>query len=162
MSLRVVAVDLENEAISKTWLELLDHYARDPMGGGIGLSDYAKANLVRELQAQPGFHGALAYSGGEAVGLINCFAGFSTCAAQPLLNIPDLVVRAEARGQGVGQALLDWAAQRALTLGGCKLTLEVLANNAPAMRAYARAGFAPYTLDPAAGQAVFLQKKLAP
>lgn len=60
MSLRVVAVGLENEAISKTWLELLDHYARDPMGGGNGLSDYARQHLVDELKSLPTFHGALA------------------------------------------------------------------------------------------------------
>ena len=38
MTLRVVAVDLEIEAISAAWLDLLDHYACDPMGGGEGLS----------------------------------------------------------------------------------------------------------------------------
>ena len=162
--LRVLPVDLADAAQAAAWLDLLDHYARDPMGGGEPLSAFARAHLVERLQAQIGFHGALAWCEGSTVpiGLINCFAGFSTFAAQPLLNIHDLVVRAEARGQGVGQALLDWAAQRALALGCCKLTLEVLTNNATALRAYARAGFAPYTLDPAAGQAVFLQKKLAP
>ena len=160
MTLRVVAVDLENEAISKIWLELLDHYAHDPMGGGTGLSDYAKTNLVRELKDLPTFHGALAFSGEEAVGLINCFAGFSTFAAKPLLNIHDIVTRADRRGQGVGQALLQWAEQRARQLGCCKLTLEVLSNNTRAMVAYQRAGFAPYVLDPAAGHALFLQKYL--
>ena len=43
VSLRVVAVDLKNEADSTAWLDLLDHYAHDPMGGGTGLSDYARA-----------------------------------------------------------------------------------------------------------------------
>ena len=161
MTLRVVAVDLENEAISKAWLDLLDHYARDPMGGGSGLSDYAKANLVRELQGQPGFHGALAFNGDQAVGLINCFAGFSTFAAKPLLNIHDIVVHAGARGQGIGRTLLGWAEQRARALGCCKLTLEVLSNNTRALAAYERAGFAPYVLDPAAGHALFLQKYLS-
>ena len=160
MTLRLVAVDLKNEADSKAWLALLDHYARDPMGGGSGLSAYAKANLVRELRDLPTFYGALAYSGDEAVGLINCFAGFSTFAAKPLLNIHDIVTRAECRGQGVGQALLQWAEQRARELGCCKLTLEVLSNNTRAMAAYERAGFAPYVLDPAAGHALFLQKSL--
>lgn len=160
MTLRAVAVDLKNEADSKAWLALLDHYARDPMGGGAGLSEYAKAHLVRELQDLPTFHGALAWRGDEAVGLINCFAGFSTFAAKPLLNIHDIVTRAECRGQGVGQALLQWAEQRARELGCCKLTLEVLSNNTRAMAAYQRAGFAPYVLDPAAGHALFLQKSL--
>ena len=160
MALRIVAVDLQNEAISKAWLKLLDHYACDPMGGGAGLSVYAKANLVRELKDLPTFHGALAFAGDEAVGLINCFAGFSTFAARPLLNIHDIVTRAERRGQGAGQALLHWAEKRARELGCCKLTLEVLSNNTRALAAYQRAGFAPYVLDPAAGHALFLQKSL--
>ncbi len=160
MTLRVVAVDLENSAISAAWLDLLDHYAHDPMGGGAGLSEYARANLVRELKALPSFHGALAFNGDEAVGLINCFAGFSTFAAKPLLNIHDIVTRDNRRGQGVGQALLQWAEQRARDLGCCKLTLEVLSNNTRALAAYERAGFAPYMLDPAAGHALFLQKPL--
>jgi GNAT superfamily N-acetyltransferase len=160
VSLSIVAVDLENKAISTAWLELLDHYAQDPMGGGTGLSDYAKANLARQLKDLPTFHGALAYSGNEAVGLINCFAGFSTFAAKPLLNIHDIVTRDDRRGQGIGQALLQWAEQRARELGCCKLTLEVLSNNTRAMAAYQRAGFAPYVLDPAAGHALFLQKSL--
>lgn len=157
---RIVAVDLGNKAISTAWLELVDHYAHDPMGGGSGLSAYAKAYLVRELQDLPTFHGALAFIGDEAVGLINCFAGFSTFAARPLLNIHDIVTRDDRRGQGVGQALLGWAEQRARELGCCKLTLEVLSNNARAMAAYRRAGFVPYVLDPAAGHALFLQKTL--
>ena len=160
MTLRAVAVDLKKEANSKAWLALLDHYARDPMGGGDGLSEYAKANLVRELQDLPTFHGALAWRDDEAVGLINCFAGFSTFAAKPLLNIHDIVTRDDRRGQGVGQALLQWAEQRARDLGCCKLTLEVLSNNTRAMAAYERAGFAPYVLDPEAGHALFLQKYL--
>jgi len=157
---RIVAVDLENKAISTAWLVLLDHYAHDPMGGGSGLSEYARANLVRELKEMSTFHGALAFIGDEAVGLINCFAAFSTFAAKPLLNIHDIVARDDRRGQGVGQALLGWAEQRARELGCCKLTLEVLSNNARAVAAYRRAGFAPYVLDPAAGHALFLQKSL--
>jgi hypothetical protein len=46
MSLHVAAVDLYDPVQAAIWLDLLDHYARDPMGGGEGLSDYAKLNLV--------------------------------------------------------------------------------------------------------------------
>jgi GNAT superfamily N-acetyltransferase len=155
-----VALDLRDAQQAAAWLALLDHYARDPMGGGKGLSDYARQNLVSRLQQLPGFHAALAMNGDEAVGLINCFAGFSTFAAKPLLNIHDIVVHSAWRGRGVAQLLLDWAARRAGELGCCKLTLEVLANNEPALVAYERAGFAPYVLDPQAGNALFLQKIL--
>ena len=160
MSLHVAAVDLYDPAQAAIWLDLLDHYARDPMGGGEGLSDYAKLNLVHTIRQVPGFHGALAWLDGEAVGLIDCFAGFSTFAAKPLLNVHDIVVHASRRGQGIAQALLAWAGQRAGELGCCKLTLEVLSNNARAMAAYRRAGFVPYVLDPAAGHALLMQKYL--
>lgn len=160
MTLRIAAVDLKNEQISAAWLALLDHYASDPMGGGQPLAEEVRANLVRELQDVPTFHGAMAFDGDEAIGLINCFTGFSTFAAKPLLNIHDIVVHRSRRAQGVGQALLQWAEQRARQLGCCKLTLEVLSNNKRALASYERAGFAPYVLDPAAGQALFLQRKL--
>ncbi len=159
-SLVICATDLTQPQHAVAWLDLLDHYARDPMGGGDGLSDYAKLNLVHTIREVPGFHGALAWLDGEAVGLIDCFAGFSTFAAKPLLNVHDIVVHASRRGQGIGQALLVWAEQRAGELGCCKLTLEVLANNSRALRSYEQAGFAPYVLDPAAGHALLMQKYL--
>ena len=160
MSVRIVPVDLADEATSAAWLGLLEHYACDPMGGGAGLGAYARANLARALHELPTFHGALAWDGDAAVGLVNCFAGFSTFAARPLLNVHDIVVRGGRRGEGIGQALLAWAERRARELGCCKLTLEVLSNNTRAMAAYARAGYAPYMLDPAAGHALLLQKTL--
>lgn len=161
MSLTVLPLDLSDLAQAEIWLQLLDHYAQDPMGGGDGLSDYAKLNLVATMREVPGFHGALAWLDGKAVGLIDCFAGFSTFAARPLLNVHDIVVHRDVRGRGVGQALLAWAEARARELGCCKLTLEVLSNNTRAMRSYEQAGFAPYVLDPAAGHALVLQKYLA-
>lgn len=157
---RVAPVDLAEPAQAEAFIALLDHYARDPMGGGEGLLQAVRAQLVDALRAWAGFHGALAWEGGEAVGLINCFSGFSTFAARPLLNVHDIVVRDTHRGRGIGQALLAWAEARARELGCCKLTLEVLSNNVRAMASYRRAGYVPYELDPAAGQALLLQKKL--
>jgi GNAT superfamily N-acetyltransferase len=116
--------------------------------------------LGRTVETLPTFHGALAFLGEKPVGLINCFAGFSTFAAKPLLNIHDVVVHADVRGQGIAQALLQWAETQARQLGCCKLTLEILSNNIPAMRSYERAGFEPYVLDPAAGHALLMQKYL--
>lgn len=156
----VVDVDLDDARHAAALVELLDHYAQEPMGGGVPLRPEVRATLVDALKQVPHFHGALAFDGENAVGLIHCFAGFSTFAARPLLNIHDIAVHRAWRGRGIGQALLAWAERRANALGCCKLTLEVLSNNRPAMATYERAGFAPYVLDPAAGQALFLQKML--
>ena len=156
----LVELDLDDTRHAQGLLQLLEHYALDPMGGGAGLKPQAREGLVAALRAVPGYHAALAFEGPEAVGLINCFTGFSTFAARPLLNIHDVVVRADRRGRGIGQALLAWAEREARRLGCCKLTLEVLSNNRRAMASYRAAGFVPYELDPGAGQAVLLQKAL--
>jgi len=158
--IQVTPIDLENSSHAQVLVELLEHYALDAMGGGRGLTADVRARLVAELRKIPGYHGALAYVQEEAVGLINCFTGFSTFAARPLLNVHDIVVRNPWRGRGIGQALLAWAQQRAGELQCCKLTLEVLSTNVRAMRAYERAGFAPYRLDPAVGHALLMQKIL--
>lgn len=157
---RVLALDLADARHGGALLALLDHYACDPMGGGAALGAYARTHLVEQLARVPGFHGALAWRDGEAVGLVNTFLGFSTFAARPLLNIHDIVVRADCRGRGIGRALLAWCEDRARERGCCKLTLEVLANNQRALRVYAGAGYAPYQLDPAAGHALLLQKRI--
>ncbi|MCY1509799.1 hypothetical protein D9M68_441550 [compost metagenome] len=72
----------------------------------------------------------------------------------------DVVVRASHRGQRVAQQMFAQVEQEARRRGACKLTLEVLSGNAPALRSYEREGFVSYQLDPEFGHAVFLQKKL--
>jgi GNAT superfamily N-acetyltransferase len=157
--LEVCRLDLSDPGHAKAD-ELLDHYARDPMGGAAGLNEEVRLHLVERLQDLPAYHGGLAWHDGQAVGLINCFTGFSTFAARPLLNVHDLVVQRERRGQGIAQAMLAWAESTARELGCCKLTLEVLSGNRKALAAYERAGFRPYVLDPGAGQALFLEKSM--
>ena len=152
--------DLACAGHQASWLALLDEYACDPMGGGQGLSAFARASLVERLRLRTDFVGFLALRGTRAVGLINCFEGFSTFAARPLLNVHDLAVSFDQRGRGIGQALLAAAEQAAIERGCCKLTLEVLANNARALACYRRFGFDAYQLDPAMGSARFLEKKL--
>ena len=72
----------------------------------------------------------------------------------------DVVVLPAWRGQRVAQQMLSLVEALALERGACKLTLEVLSGNAGAIRLYERVGFAKYQLDPAMGQAQFLQKWL--
>lgn len=148
-------------ALDRTALvELLGAYAIDPMGGGAPLADEVRATLCERLAQVPLAISFIAWLEGEAVGLVNCFEGFSTFKARPLLNVHDLVVLPAHRARGVGQALLAAAQKHAQERGCCKLTLEVLSGNARALRSYQHFGFAPYTLDPREGQALLMQKWL--
>jgi ribosomal protein S18 acetylase RimI-like enzyme len=133
------------------------------MGGGEGLSAFAKSHVVSELAKLPQAFSVLAFDGegdDQPVGLVNCMQGFSTFACKPLVNVHDLAVAGKYRGQRIGERLLAFVESLARERGACKLTLEVLSGNASAMRLYARAGFAQYELDPSAGQAGFMQKWL--
>lgn len=141
-------------------LSLLDAYANDPMGGGTPLSPEVKARLPGDLAARASCVVLLARIGGIPAGAAVCFEGYSTFAAAPLLNLHDFVVAPAFRGKGIARALLERVVQEARRRRCCKVTLEVLANNHRARGIYERAGFASYELDPAAGQALFLQKKL--
>src|SRR5690606_28895520 len=139
---------------------LLDAYARDPAGGGDGLSEFARAHLVASLAARPQAYSVLAFDGDQPVGLVNCIEGFSTFACRPLVNVHDVVVLASHRGRGIAEQMLREAERIAAERGAVKMTLEVLAGNAPAMLLYRRIGYAAYQLDPAMGAAQFLQKWL--
>ena len=160
MGLEVRKVAFENVEQGQQLVALLNAYAEDPMGGAEPLSAEVKANLVKGLSQVPGAVALLAYLDGQAVGVTTAFAGFSTFAAKPLLNIHDIAVLPAFRGQGVAQALMAGLEQEARERGCCKMTLEVLSNNHRAQQAYRRFGFAGYALDPQAGEALFWQKKL--
>lgn len=162
-SIRVVLADYANPLHATALVHVLDAYARDPMGGGTGLSDYARSHVVAELARLPQAFSVLAFAGADdaqPVGLVNCMQGFSTFACKPLVNVHDVAVLPGYRGQRIAQRMLALVEQQALQRGACKLTLEVLSGNTSAMKLYARVGFAQYALDPAAGQASFMQKWL--
>ena len=158
--IEVVRARYADPAHAAALIDLLDHYARDPAGGGAPLGDFARANLVGELAARPFVFSVLAFDGDDPVGLVNAIEGFSTFACRPLVNVHDVVVRASHRGRGIAARMFAEVETIARERGACKLTLEVLQGNAAARALYERLGFAAYQLDPAMGHAQFLQKWL--
>ncbi|CAM8632433.1 WecD Histone acetyltransferase HPA2 and related acetyltransferases [Comamonadaceae bacterium] len=162
-AIRVMQADYANPVHAAALVMLLDAYASDPMGGGEPLSDFAKAHLVPSLAARPQAYSVLAFASADdsvPVGLVNCIEGFSTFKCQPLVNVHDVAVLAGYRGQRIGEQMLALAETIARERGACKLTLEVLSGNTGAEKLYRRVGFAYYELDPAMGQAGFMQKWL--
>lgn len=161
--LQIRRADYANEADMAALLGLLDTYARDPAGGGEGLSAFAKNHLANALRQRPTLFSVLAFDRsqqGLPVGLINCVEGFSTFACKPLINVHDVVVLASHRGLRIGELMLVEVERIAHQRGACKLTLEVLSGNSPAIALYQRVGFENYQLDPSMGHASFMQKWL--
>ncbi len=159
-AIRTLLADYRDASHATALVDLLDAYAQDPAGGGTPLSAEVRAGLPAALAVRPQAFSVLAFDGVQPVGLVNCIEGFSTFACRPLVNVHDVVVLASHRGQRITQRMFACVEAEALRRGACKLTLEVLQGNQPALSAYAREGFTSYQLDPAYGSAVFLQKKL--
>ena len=140
-AMHVKLADLHAPAQQAAIVELLDMYCRDEFGDGKPLAEYSRANLIPGLIAHGGALVFLAYESERPIGMALCFRGFSSFKAKPLINIHDLAVRPECRGQGVGRQLLAAVEAHARSLGWCKVTLEVRADNDRAKAAYRRAGF---------------------
>jgi len=103
----------------------------------------ARANLIPGLVKHGGARVFLAYDNETPVGVAICLVGFSSFRAKPLVNIHDIAVSPEARGQGVGRQLLVAVEADARALGCAKVTLEVRSDNVRAMGLYRSVGFQP-------------------
>ena len=161
MSSEVKLVDYNNPIQAAELVELMNSYAADIMGGGEALSDQVQQDLVARMSERSHIYSAIAYVDGQPAGLINYLEGFSTFKAKPLLNVHDVVVKAEFRGQGISRQLFDFVFAAAQELGCCKITLEVLENNEVAKQVYSRFGFQPYRLSEDGGVAQFWQKSIS-
>lgn len=157
-TVEVRPADLSRPDDAEALLTLLDEYAREEFGQSRPLDLAVRERLIEDLRGMPHSRVFLAYSGGAAVGLANCFLGYSTFRAAPLLNVHDLTVARSARGRGVGRRLLSAVEEHARRCGCVKVTLEVRADNTVAIGLYSRLGYGP---APGADEAQwFLSKPL--
>lgn len=160
MNIELIKADYRNSTHCADLVFLLNEYALDPMGGGEALSPFVRENLTETLSKLPYVYSVLCYVDDKPAGLVNCIEGFSTFACKPVVNIHDVVVLGAYRGMGINGKMFEKVEALALARGACKLTLEVLEGNVTAQKAYIKAGFEGYELDPKMGKALFWQKKL--
>lgn len=158
--LAVVEADLQQTHHVQALVALMDEYAQHEMGQSKPLDAAIKERLPSALQARTDAFQVLAFDAMRPVGLVNCFEGFSTFVCKPLVNIHDVIVTADYRGQGLTRKLFAKVEEVARRRDACKITLEVLEGNRQAQQAYQALGFAGYQLDPQLGQALFWEKKL--
>ncbi|MFG3201919.1 GNAT family N-acetyltransferase [Streptomyces sp. NPDC048192] len=114
----------------------------------------------------PGDH-LVAEAGGRIAGYIRLAHPTPLASNAHVLQIQGLAVAAEARGRGVGRALVRAAVEEARRRGARRLTLRVLGHNAPARALYASEGFAvegvqpeEFLLDGAYVDDVFMGRRL--
>ena len=118
-----------------------------------GLADYEKLShevvateeqLAAELgAAQPVVQALVAERAGRALGFALYFFSFSTFLARQGLYLEDLYVLPEARGGGIGRALLVELARRAAERGCGRMEWSVLDWNVDAQRFYRSLGARP-------------------
>jgi GNAT superfamily N-acetyltransferase len=118
------------DAISEDWFELSGRRGRFS-GDAVGVY----RALLGRLAGRAGF--ALARVGGVPVAVGLCVAAPPWAGVFSMLTLPAF------RGRRLGEAVLGSAARWAAARGATRLYLQVDADNAPARRLYARAGFAP-------------------
>ena len=156
----VVQADYSNPVHAQALRDVLNHYAKDPMGGGEALSAQVLDALPAELAKRAHAFSVLAFVDDVAAGLVNCFEGFSTFAGKPLVNVHDVSVVDTFRGLGLSHKMLEKVEDIARERGCCKITLEVLEGNPVAQGAYRKVGFSDGQLDPAYGHMLFWNKYL--
>jgi GNAT superfamily N-acetyltransferase len=140
-SVTIVEADLALPDHQRDVVALTASYACDAMGNGGPLPPEVLARLAPALSQHPTTIIFLAYLDDQAVGIATCFLGFSTFAARPLINIHDLAVLPDHRGEGIGRALLEAVERKARALGCSKITLETQEHNSLARRLYEDVGF---------------------
>ena len=75
--IEIITADPSNPIHAQAIVQLMDEYARDPMGGGQPLSETVKKNLPLELSRRSNAYCILALADGkDPAGLINCFKDF--------------------------------------------------------------------------------------
>ena len=160
MHIEVRTANLHDQDQVRQVIELVDSYAREPAGGGRPLPDEVRERLAEEFGTIPNAEVFLGCADGTPAGVAVCFRAYSTFAARPLLNIHDLAVLPERRGQGIGREMLAHIERHARASGCCKLTLEVLERNDGARRLYESVGFRAYGPGEEPVPTLFLEKRL--
>jgi GNAT superfamily N-acetyltransferase len=160
MNVTTIRIDYHNEQHAADFKMLLNSYASDEMGGGQAIDAATLDRVPGELAKHPTAFTLISYVDSQPAAIANCFFGFSTFSARKLINIHDLAVLPTFRGKGLSGTLVEAIEEVGREHNCCKLTLEVLNKNIPAMNAYKKWGFGSYELDPTVGEAVFWQKKL--
>ncbi|MDR2384583.1 MAG: GNAT family N-acetyltransferase [Tannerella sp.] len=120
---------------------LINAYIKDEMGGGIPLNPMQETQLAEALKQHPKTIVLMACIDETRCGMLVAFENFSTFTVCPMINIHDVIVLKEYRGNGIGRKLLEYAVNIARQRRCNRITLEVREDNIIAQRLYKTLGF---------------------
>ena len=122
------------------WLPLWDGYnAFYERTGATALAlEITRSTWLRFFDAYEPVHALVAESEGRLIGLTHYLLHRSTTAIEPVCYLQDLFTTEEARGQGVGAALIEGVYERALRAGSRRVYWHTHETNHVAMRLYDR------------------------
>ena len=100
--------------------------------------DVTARTWARITDAGSSIHAVLAEHGGAVVGFANFVLHDGTWETLPLCYLEDLYVAPEARGQGVGAALIGWLRDQMALQGWSRLYWMTRRDNAAARQLYDR------------------------
>ena len=120
------------------WLPLWDGYnAFYGRAGDTALDPAVTAmTWARIFDAYEPVHGLVAERGGALLGLTHYLFHRSTKAIEPSCYLQDLFTTVEARGQGVGRALIEAVYEAARLAGATRVYWQTHETNVTAMRLY--------------------------
>lgn len=141
--IRTILADLTNEEHAKSYCALLAMYMTDPMGDCLAHTPRQEQHLIETLSMMPHAMVILAYDDATMVyiGMATCFVTFSTFKIAPVINIHDIAVDPQWRGQGIGRKILETIEAIGEEIGCGKITLEVRIDNPQAQALYRSMGF---------------------
>ncbi|OHD05373.1 MAG: hypothetical protein A2086_08525 [Spirochaetes bacterium GWD1_27_9] len=140
--MKIIESDLQNQKEQEAFIDLLNNYIKDGMGGGMPFeTQIVKDKLLNDIKNFPTKKIFFAIIDEKFVGMAVTFVGYSTFNAKPLINIHDIIVLKEFRNKGIGKNLITAIFQKAKSLNCCKITLEVRSDNESAQHLYKKIGF---------------------
>lgn len=139
--------DFNNSYHCESYIRLLDHYMKDPMGDAEPLNAEKQRLLLEKLSVYPTAFILFVLYDKEIIGFSTLFELFSTFKVKPYLYIHDFVIHSDARGKKLGKAMMDRIIDFAQEKDYCKITLEVREDNQTAKKLYTLSGFEPCQPD---------------
>lgn len=147
-NIQIIEGDLNIGEHAESFVRLTAAYMADEMGGADTWTNEQKVKVIREMKDQDCALILFAKVDEQYVGICTCFYAYSTFLAKPLLNIHDIFVDDDYRGNGIGKKLVQTVGEFAEKKNCGEITLEVRKDNLNARDLYKGQGYteAPHSM----------------